>query len=97
MYCKRGHNVWCRRPITDTAKQFLIRQPQIVPRREYGILIARALRGLLKIRYLVLGGAVGGGVTLQKVLLIDINLMLIYVCMLIIFLLEISRLERWTT
>lgn len=27
----------------------------------------RALRGVLKIRYLLLGGAVGGGVTLQKV------------------------------
>lgn len=37
-------------------------------RREYGILVLRALRGVLKIRYLLLGGAVGGGVTLQKVL-----------------------------
>ncbi|KAF2900853.1 hypothetical protein ILUMI_05331 [Ignelater luminosus] len=35
-------------------------------RREYGILVLRALRGVLKIRYLLLGGAVGGGVTLQK-------------------------------
>lgn len=29
--------------------------------------VVRALRGLLKIRYILLGGAVGGGVTLQKV------------------------------
>lgn len=36
-------------------------------RREYGFLVLRALRGVLKIRYLLLGGAVGGGVTLQKV------------------------------
>jgi optic atrophy protein 1 len=30
------------------------------------MIVARILRGALKIRYLVLGGAVGGGVTLQK-------------------------------
>lgn len=29
--------------------------------------VVRALRGILKIRYILLGGAVGGGVTLQKV------------------------------
>lgn len=31
------------------------------------MLVARAVRGLLKVRYLVLGGAVGGGMTLNKV------------------------------
>lgn len=67
MYCKRGHSIWNRRP-TDRTRQFLIRNQQNVQQhREYGFLIARALKGLLKIRYLVLGGAVGGGVTLQKV------------------------------
>ncbi|XP_068905876.1 dynamin-like GTPase OPA1, mitochondrial isoform X2 [Tenebrio molitor] len=35
-------------------------------RREYGMLIVRALRGVLKIRYLLLGGAVAGGGALQK-------------------------------
>lgn len=41
--------------------------PNQIPRRQYGMLIARAVRGVLKIRYLVLGGAVGGGMTLNKV------------------------------
>lgn len=34
--------------------------------RGYGMLIGRVLRGVLKLRYLVLGGAIGGGVTLNK-------------------------------
>uniref|UniRef100_A0A2M4BC90 Dynamin-like GTPase OPA1, mitochondrial n=1 Tax=Anopheles marajoara TaxID=58244 RepID=A0A2M4BC90_9DIPT len=34
--------------------------------RSYGMLIGRVLRGVLKLRYLVLGGAIGGGVTLNK-------------------------------
>ncbi|KAF5277806.1 hypothetical protein FQR65_LT03787 [Abscondita terminalis] len=34
--------------------------------REYGMLVVRALRSVLKIRYLLLGGAVGGAATLQK-------------------------------
>lgn len=37
------------------------------PHREYGMFVLKALRGVMKIRYLILGGAVGGGVTLQKV------------------------------
>lgn len=37
------------------------------PHRGYAMVVARILRGALKIRYLLLGGAVGGGVTLQKV------------------------------
>ncbi|XP_063224654.1 dynamin-like 120 kDa protein, mitochondrial isoform X3 [Bacillus rossius redtenbacheri] len=36
------------------------------PRRGVAMLVARLLRGVLKIRYLVLGGALGGGVTLQR-------------------------------
>ncbi|XP_020283236.1 dynamin-like 120 kDa protein, mitochondrial isoform X5 [Pseudomyrmex gracilis] len=36
------------------------------PQRGYAMVVARILRGALKIRYLLLGGAVGGGVTLQK-------------------------------
>ncbi|XP_076625718.1 opa1 mitochondrial dynamin like GTPase isoform X2 [Colletes latitarsis] len=36
------------------------------PNRTYAMLIGRVLRGALKIRYLILGGAVGSGVTLQK-------------------------------
>lgn len=48
----------------------LLRKPvdtSHVQRRKYGMLVARAVRGVLKIRYLVLGGAVGGGMTLNKV------------------------------
>ncbi|XP_046818090.1 dynamin-like 120 kDa protein, mitochondrial isoform X2 [Vespa crabro] len=36
------------------------------PNRGYAMVIARILRGALKIRYILLGGALGGGVTLQK-------------------------------
>ncbi|XP_071874551.1 opa1 mitochondrial dynamin like GTPase isoform X1 [Bombus fervidus] len=36
------------------------------PNRAYAIFIGRVLRGALKVRYLLLGGAVGSGVTLQK-------------------------------
>ncbi|XP_012226565.1 dynamin-like GTPase OPA1, mitochondrial isoform X4 [Linepithema humile] len=36
------------------------------PHRGYAMVVARILRGALKIRYLLLGGALGGGVTLQK-------------------------------
>ncbi|XP_069692141.1 dynamin-like GTPase OPA1, mitochondrial isoform X3 [Periplaneta americana] len=38
----------------------------IIPSRGYAMVVARILRGALKIRYLLLGGAVGGGMTLQK-------------------------------
>ncbi|XP_026842335.1 dynamin-like 120 kDa protein, mitochondrial isoform X4 [Drosophila persimilis] len=34
--------------------------------RGYGMLVVRILRGALKLRYLVLGGAIGGGVSLSK-------------------------------
>lgn len=36
--------------------------------RNYGMLIGRVLRGALKLRYLILGGAVTGTVTMNKVL-----------------------------
>ncbi|XP_018309505.1 dynamin-like 120 kDa protein, mitochondrial isoform X2 [Mycetomoellerius zeteki] len=36
------------------------------PYRGYAMVIAKILRGALKIRYLLLGSAVGGGVTLQR-------------------------------
>ncbi|XP_048520538.1 dynamin-like 120 kDa protein, mitochondrial isoform X2 [Dendroctonus ponderosae] len=35
-------------------------------KREYGMFVVRALRGVLKIRYLLLGGAVAGGGALNK-------------------------------
>lgn len=34
--------------------------------RGYAMIVAKVLKGVLKIRYLVLGGALGGGVTLNK-------------------------------
>lgn len=36
------------------------------------MLIVRALRGVLKIRYLILGGAVAGGGALQKVVIMHV-------------------------
>lgn len=35
--------------------------------RKYSMIVVKILRGALKIRYLLLGGAVGGGVHLQRV------------------------------
>ncbi|CAG4960996.1 unnamed protein product [Parnassius apollo] len=52
-----------------TGKSMLLYKPIDpihIPRRKYGMFVARALRGVLKIRYLLLGGAVGGGMTLNK-------------------------------
>ncbi|CAH4029214.1 unnamed protein product [Pieris brassicae] len=52
-----------------TGRSVLLHKPlesYQIPRRRYGMLIARAVRGVLKIRYLLLGGAVGGGMTLNK-------------------------------
>lgn len=51
-----GRSMLLRRPI----------DPRHIQSRKYGMLVARAVRGLLKIRYIVLGGAVGGGMTLNK-------------------------------
>lgn len=39
----------------------------IPPNRSYGMVVVRILRGALKLRYLLLGGAIGGGMTLNKV------------------------------
>ena len=44
------------------------------PHRGYAMFIARIVRGALKLRYILLGGAIGGGVTLQKVIQIDIQI-----------------------
>ncbi|KRT78589.1 hypothetical protein AMK59_8121 [Oryctes borbonicus] len=70
---KYGNSVCCRRGICSiwTGRALdrsrpLLKQYQIHHQREYGMLVLRAVRGLLKVRYLILGGAVGGGVTLQK-------------------------------
>uniref|UniRef100_A0A6P7GK10 Dynamin-like GTPase OPA1, mitochondrial n=1 Tax=Diabrotica virgifera virgifera TaxID=50390 RepID=A0A6P7GK10_DIAVI len=63
--CQRGMCIlWSGRTL-DRSRPFL-KQQYIYQRREYGMLIARALRGVLKIRYLLLGGAVAGGGALQK-------------------------------
>lgn len=63
-------------------RSLLLRKPidtSHVHKRRYGMLVARALRGVLKIRYLVLGGAVGGGMTLNKVMYLEINNVIILV------------------
>ena len=52
-------------------KSLLLLKPTsyyVQPRREYAMIVGRVLRGVLKIRYLLLGGAFGGGLTLQKVM-----------------------------
>ena len=41
--------------------------PTIYQTRNVGMLVGRLLRGVLKIRYLLIGGAVGGGISLQRV------------------------------
>ncbi|XP_065368208.1 dynamin-like 120 kDa protein, mitochondrial isoform X2 [Calliphora vicina] len=38
----------------------------IPPNRSYGMVVVRIIRGALKLRYLLLGGAIGGGMTLNK-------------------------------
>ncbi|XP_011190849.1 dynamin-like 120 kDa protein, mitochondrial isoform X4 [Zeugodacus cucurbitae] len=38
----------------------------VPPSRKYGMFVVRILRGALKLRYIVLGGAIGGGVSLSK-------------------------------
>ena len=43
--------------------------PADVPVRGVAMLVARVIKGVLKIRYIVLGGAVTGGYTLNKVCL----------------------------
>lgn len=52
-------------------RQALLENPNqanaLVGARNYGMLIGRVLRGALKLRYILLGGAVGGTVTMNKV------------------------------
>nr|CAI5851634.1 unnamed protein product [Callosobruchus analis] len=44
----------------------LFKQQYFHQRRDYGMFVVRALRSVLKIRYLLIGGAVAGGGALQK-------------------------------
>ena len=39
----------------------------INPNRGYAMIVARVLRGALKLRYILLGSTIGGGVAVQKV------------------------------
>lgn len=59
------YSIWTARGL-DRSRP-LLKQEYIYQKREYGMLIVRALRGVLKIRYLLIGGAVAGGGALQKV------------------------------
>ncbi|KAK5646864.1 hypothetical protein RI129_005328 [Pyrocoelia pectoralis] len=62
---KRGvSSIWGGRAI-DRSRPLLKSQYQ-QQQRQYGVFVVRVLRNVLKIRYLLLGGAVGGGVTLQR-------------------------------
>jgi optic atrophy protein 1 len=52
-----------RKPLLQQTPPF---QQSFGQSRGVGMLVARAIRGLLKLRYLALGGAIGGGMTLNK-------------------------------
>lgn len=56
-------------PQHSRSQPLLLSSPRLiaVPSRGAAMFIGQLLRGVLKIRYLLLGGAVGGGVTLNKV------------------------------
>lgn len=60
------YSIWIGRGL-DRSRP-LLKQEYIYQKREYGMLIVKALRGVLKIRYLLIGGAVAGGGALQKVI-----------------------------
>ncbi|XP_054272959.1 dynamin-like 120 kDa protein, mitochondrial isoform X2 [Macrosteles quadrilineatus] len=59
------HSYWTQRP-NYHPKLLLSKTQYGQPSRGYAMLVARVIKGALKIRYLVLGSAVGGGYTLQK-------------------------------
>lgn len=62
--CQRGIcSTWSGRAL-DRSKP-LLKQQYYYQRRDYGMLVVRAIRGVLKIRYLLLGGAVAGGSALN--------------------------------
>lgn len=60
-----GSNRWHQG--TNRQRLLEVAKPNQFAVRGYALLVGRILRGVLKIRYLVLGGAVGGTVTLNKV------------------------------
>lgn len=67
-YAKRVWRNYSSFKCTRRPRQLLIFVgPAAVPRREIGMFVLRAVKSVMKIRYLLLGGAVSGGVTLQKV------------------------------
>uniref|UniRef100_A0A336MA42 Dynamin-like GTPase OPA1, mitochondrial n=1 Tax=Culicoides sonorensis TaxID=179676 RepID=A0A336MA42_CULSO len=59
----RNERIYKRRLLLDVNN---LSRPFVTPRRSYGMLIARAIRGVLKIRYILLGSAIGGGMTMNK-------------------------------
>ncbi|RZC39241.1 dynamin-like 120 kDa protein, mitochondrial [Asbolus verrucosus] len=64
-YQRNISSLWGGRAL-ERSRPLLLHQHYRHQRRQYGMLIVRALRGVLKIRYLLLGGAVAGGGALQK-------------------------------
>lgn len=57
-------SIWGGRAV-DRSKHLFYEQYRF-QKRQYGMLLVRALRGVLKIRYLLIGGAVAGGGALNK-------------------------------
>lgn len=62
------HDFFNRHPNNDSLLHTRHRNRYLlIQKRDIGGIVFRIVRGALKIRYLVLGSAVGGGVTLSKV------------------------------
>lgn len=69
---RRSYQTLMNRGVIYPYKPVLLRpipfqNPAVYQTRNVGMLVARILRGALKIRYLLIGGAVGTGISLQKV------------------------------
>ncbi|XP_008217592.1 dynamin-like 120 kDa protein, mitochondrial isoform X1 [Nasonia vitripennis] len=60
-YLTSGKFRYCKPLLASPQARILVNS-----HRKYVMVVTKILRGALKIRYLLLGGAVGGGVTLQK-------------------------------
>lgn len=71
--CRHYYHHWTHNSYNNVGnkKLLLLVEPQLrstIRSRGIGTLVYRFLKGALKLRYLLLGGAVGGGMSLHKVI-----------------------------